>query len=75
MDFSKAVKKLMIDRDVKQYELGQRLGMDSPQLINAYLARKDYRLTADIARIADALGLDVTLTLIDRETGQQYEVK
>lgn len=74
IDFAKNIKKILIDKDVKQFELGQRLGM-SAALISAYMQREDYRINADIARIADALGLDVTLTLIDRETGQRYEVK
>lgn len=74
IDFAKIVKKILLDKDLKQYQLGDRLGM-SAALISAYMQRDDYRLNADIARIADALGLDVTLTLIDRETSQRYEVK
>ena len=46
----------------------------SAALVSAYMQREDYRLNADVIRIADALGLDVQLTLTDRETCQQYDV-
>ena len=73
IDFAKFVKKLLIDKSMKQGELGDKLGMNK-QEISKYLKREDYRLNADVIRIADALGLDVQLTLTDRETGQQYDV-
>lgn len=75
MDFPKAIRKILIDKNLSHGELAQKLGL-SKQVFSDFLNRReDYRLNADIVRIADALGLDVALTLIDRETGQRYEIK
>ena len=74
IDFATALRKVLIDRKLSHGEMAEQLGM-SKQVFSDFLNRRsDYRLNADICRIADALGLDVTLTLTDRETGQQYDV-
>ena len=74
IDFPKTIKKILIDKNLKQGELGDKLGMNK-QIFSKYLHRDDYRINADICRVADALGYNVQLQLIDRETGQVIECK
>lgn len=74
IDFAKFVKKLLIDKGILQGEFGAKLGL-SKQDTSKFFKRADYRINADIARIADALGYDVQLILIDRATGERIECK
>lgn len=72
IDFSTALRKILIDKKLSHGELAEQLSM-SKQVFSDFLNRRnDYRINADVIRIADALGLDVTLTLTDQETGQTY---
>jgi len=74
IDFSIFVKKLLLDKRMTQYQLGEKLGM-SKTMASHYLSRDDFRINADIARIADALGYDIRLQLIDRQTDDIIDVK
>ena len=75
LDFAAAVRHVIVDHHISHAELADRLGMTRQQFSDILNRREDYRLNADVIRIADALGLDVILTLTDRETGQRYDVK
>jgi transcriptional regulator with XRE-family HTH domain len=72
IDFPRTVRKILIDKKMQNYQLGELIKM-SPSMLSQFLARKDYRINADIIRIAGALGYDVQLTLIDRETGHRID--
>ena len=73
IDFIRGIKKILIDKNLQLAQLAEMLDM-SPSMLSQYMRKKDYRINADILRIADALGLDVTLTLTDQETGQTYDM-
>lgn len=74
IDWAKTIRMILLDKGIKQYQFGELLGL-AKQDTNKLLNRQDYRINADIARIADALGYDVRLQLIDRQTGDIIDVK
>ena len=45
LDFRKAVKHMMVERDMAQYELGEKMGFKQKQGISQFLAKKDFKLT------------------------------
>ena len=58
MDFPKAVKHMMIDADMSQIEIANKLNI-SKQNFYALLKKQDFRLNSDIINIADILGYDL----------------
>lgn len=72
MDFARTVRHIMLDKDMSQTDIAAKQGI-TKQAINQWLSRKDYRINGDIVPIADLLGYDVQLTLIDRQTGQRID--
>ena len=74
LDFRKAVKHMMVERDMAQYELGEKMGFKQKQGISQFLAKKDFKLNTEIVYVADLLGYDVKVTLIDRQSGKTLDV-
>jgi predicted transcriptional regulator len=74
MDFPKAVKHMMIDADMTQVDIANKLNI-SKQNFYALLQKQDFRLNADIINIADILGYDVRLTFVNRKTQDTIECK
>lgn len=70
MGASKKIKKVLIDKDIKQKELAERLGYKGRTSIYNMLA-KDNLTFENVERWADAIGCDVVLR--DRETGKIYD--
>ena len=70
IDFSYAIRKVLINKKMAHGDLANQLGISKQVFSDFINRRKDYRINADIERIADALGHDVRLQLIDRETGK-----
>jgi predicted transcriptional regulator len=74
MDFPNAVKHMMIDADMTQVDIANKLNI-SKQNFYALLQKQDFRLNADIINIADILGYDVRLTFVNRKTQDTIECK
>lgn len=73
MDINKAIKKMILERNVTQQAIGEVLGM-SKSNFNQLINRDDLRINTDLIRIASAIGFNVRIHLIDRETGKVIEV-
>ena len=65
---SKALKKLMIDKEVTQVEVAARLEKEK-QNLNNKLRNNNFRIS-EIEEIADILGYDIKLQFTDRYTGK-----
>lgn len=64
MDFSKEIKKILIDKDMTISDLATKLDM-TQQNISAKLKKNDPRLS-EINKIADALGYNVKIEFIKK---------
>lgn len=64
MDFSKEIKKILIDKDMTISDLATKLDV-TQQNISAKLKKNDPRLS-EINKIADALGYNVKIEFIKR---------
>jgi DNA-binding Xre family transcriptional regulator len=73
MELNKVFKKMMIDKEVKQIDLADSLGL-SKENFHAQLRRNNFRIT-DIIKIADILNYDVNLQFIDRDTNRIIDVE
>lgn len=73
MDITRAVKRMIFEKEVKQQDVGEKLGM-SKSAFNQVINKNDFRVNSDLIRIADAIGYDVVIQLKDRETGKIIEV-
>lgn len=73
LDIPKAFRIMLAVRNLRQYEMGEALGM-SKQAISGYLKKKDFRVNADVVKVADILDYDVKLVFTDRESGKQFEI-
>ena len=72
MKLEKTIKKMLIDKDLKQIVLAEKLEL-SKENFHAQLRRDNYRIS-EVVKIADILGYDVKLRFIDRENGEVIEV-
>lgn len=72
MDIRKAFRRLQLEKDMTQTQLGEKLGMSGANA-SRFFARKDFRLHEDIIRVADVMGYDVRLGFIDRDTGKEID--
>lgn len=71
IDVSKTLKIIMLDKKLKQYEVGEKLGMEDRRQINRILQRNDLKVN-EIAVIAEAMNCNVKLTFIDNDTGKEW---
>ena len=79
MDVTKALKMLMVDRNVKQVDVANRFyasetNNTSKNTFNNLIRRNDYKLN-DIIKIAGILDYDVQLQFIDKNTGKAIAVE
>ena len=70
MSTSKKIRIAMINKNVSLNELAEKVDTSSQNLNNKF--RRDNLSENDIRSMADALGYDVKISLIDRETGEEF---
>lgn len=68
-DLKKGFKRLLLESDINQTQLGEKLNMTKAN-VSRLLNKDDFRIYGDIERIADVLNYDVKISFIDRETGK-----
>jgi len=73
VDITKAFKMIMLDKNLKQYEVGQRLGIKDRQPFNRLIQKNDELRVSEVLKIADGLCCDVKLTFVDKETGKEWQ--
>lgn len=64
MDISKVIKKLLIDNDMTQTELAEKLNTSSGNLTNK-LRRNDFRIS-ELEEIATAIGYELKIEFIEK---------
>ena len=69
MSTSKKIRIAMINKNISLNELAEKVETSSQNLNNKF--RRDNLSENDIRNMADALGYDVRISLIDRETGEE----
>ena len=72
MDVVKLVKIAMISREMTAVQTGAKMGK-SKNYISESLSRHNGMRIDTIQAIADALGYDVELSFVDRETGKRID--
>ena len=70
---SKIIRKILIDKNMTQTEVAEKLGTSKGNF-NNQLNRDNYRLE-DIIKIAEVLGYEVNLILIDKDTNENITIK
>ena len=73
VDVTKVFKMIMLDKNLKQYEVGQRLGIKERQPFNRLLQRNGDLKINEIIRIANGLDCDVELNFLDKESRKKWE--
>lgn len=73
MDISKTIKRMILEKDIKQGDIAARLNM-SRSMFNQVINRPDLRINTDLIPIASAIGYDVKIQLIDQVNGKIIEV-
>lgn len=68
MDGTKMIKRLLIEKGINTVELARRLECGTANIYNKY-KRNNFSVN-EIEEIADALGADLKISFIDRETGK-----
>ena len=68
--FSRIIKILLIDKQLKQKELAEKLNTSRTNLTDKI--RRDNFSEKDMQSIADALNCKLVIKLIDKETGQEF---
>ena len=79
MDITKALKMIMLDRNIKQTDVASRFytsetNSNSKNTFNNLLRRNDYKLN-DIVKIAAILDYDVKIQFIDKKMGKVIDVE
>ena len=69
MKLTKKLKIMMLEKDMKQSEIAEKIGL-TKQSINNYLSRDNF-INDILIKIADVLGYDTKVTFVDRETGKE----
>jgi phosphoribosylaminoimidazole-succinocarboxamide synthase len=71
LDITKALKMLMVDKNIKQVDVASRFydSETSKNTFNNLIRRNDYKLN-DIVKIAGIMDYDVKLQFVDRESGK-----
>lgn len=74
-NLKKAYKRLILERGMMQNDVARKLGWTSSNLYNRINKEQGMQRVMDIERIAGAMGYDVKVVFVDRETGKQIEVE
>jgi transcriptional regulator with XRE-family HTH domain len=70
VDFKHGIERVKTEKRITQRELGELLGMAESNA-SRFFKKNDPRLYGDICKIADALGYNVELVFVDKETGKR----
>ena len=70
MELDKYIKKVLIDKDVKQVELAERLNISRASL--GGLISRNKMGVDKLEEIANALNCDLKISFIDRETHREF---
>ena len=70
MELDKYIKKVLIDKEIKQVELAEKLNISRASL--GGLISRNKMGVDKLEEIATALNCDVKITFIDKETGKEY---
>lgn len=70
MELDKYIKKVLIDKDVKQIELAQKMGISRASL-GGLISRNKMGIDK-LEELANALNCDVKITFVDKENGKEY---
>lgn len=73
MNITIAIKKALLDKHMTQTQLAEILGT-SKQILNRTIGREVWK-TSDLEKIANAIGYNVKIQLIDAQTGKIIEVE
>lgn len=68
MEVAKTFKKIMVDKEIKQTQIADAMGL-AKQNFNNQLKADNFRIN-DVIKIAEILGYNVKLQLVDRKTGK-----
>lgn len=70
MELDKYIKKVLIDKDVKQIDLAEKMGISRASL-GGLISRNKMGIDK-LEELANALECDVKITFVDRENGKEY---
>ena len=70
MELDKYIKKVLIDKDVKQIELAEKMGISRASL--GGLISRNKMGVDKLEELATALNCDVKITFVDKDTGKEY---
>lgn len=70
MELDKYIKKVLIDKDVKQIDLAEKMGISRASL-GGLISRNKMGIDK-LEELANALDCDVKITFVDRENGKEY---
>lgn len=70
MELDKYIKKVLIDKDVKQIELAEKMGISRASL--GGLISRNKMGVDKLEELATALNCDVKITFVDKDTGKVY---
>lgn len=73
MEVGKTLRKMMIDKDVKQIDIADSIGLKK-QNFSDQLRRDNFRIN-DIIKIADTIGYETRLQFIDKDSGKIIDVE
>lgn len=68
MDGTKIIKRLLVEKGINTVELAKRLECGTANIYNKY-KRNNFSVN-EMEEIADALGADLKISFVDRETGE-----
>ena len=72
MDITKTFKMIMLDKNLKQYEVGQKIGIKDRQPFHRLLQKNDELRVREVVKIANGLNCDMKISLIDRDSGKEW---
>ncbi len=70
MELDKYIKKVLIDKDIKQIDLAEKMGISRASL-GGLISRNKMGIDK-LEELANALDCDVKITFVDRENGKEY---
>ena len=73
MDINKAIKTAMLNKDIRQIAVADKMGMSESQY-SQLIKRSDLKIRV-LRSIADAIGYDVKIQLVDRDTGKVIDIE
>jgi hypothetical protein len=72
IEVAKTLKMIMLDKDLKQYEVGQNIGIKDRQPFNRLLQKSGDLRVNEVSQIADGMNCDVKISFVDRRTGKEW---